>query len=226
MHVIFPRPLKRVLGKIIPFSLYDLIPTFNLGTGTADGTTYLRGDQTWVPFSDILPTASYGLYAQTSLGIPIANTAVETSLIGAGVGTLTVPANAFKVGDSFTVKMCGHLSCANNETIHIRLRSDGNIIGDLGVFQMKIATDKHFELVSDFTIAKIGGAGVAELFVNGQYSYNQNANTQLDGVNFALVSNTTFDTTISNTLTITAQWGLANVANSIQSQNFVLQKVY
>lgn len=226
MHVIFPRPLKRVLGKIIPFSLYDLIPTFNLGTGTADSTTYLRGDQTWVPFSDILPTASYGLYAQTSLGIPIANTAVETSLIGPGVGTLTVPANAFKVGDSFTVKMCGHLSCANNETIHIRLKSNGVVIGDLGVFQMKIATDKHFELVSDFTIAKIGGAGVAELFVNGQYSYNQNANTQLDGVNFALVSNTTFNTTITNTLTITAQWGLANVANSIQSQNFILQKVY
>lgn len=226
MHVIFPRPLKRVLGKIIPFSLYDLIPTFNLGTGTADGTTYLRGDQTWVPFSDILPTASYGLYAQTSLGTNITNTTVETSLIGAGVGTLTVPANAFKVGDSFTVKMCGYLSCANNETIHIRLRSDGNIIGDLGVFQMKLSTNKQFELVSDFTITKIGGAGVAELFVNGQYSYNQNANTQLDGVNFALVSNTTFNTTITNTLTITAQWGLANVANSIQSQNFVLQKVY
>jgi len=30
MHTIFPRPLTRVLGKIIPFSLYDLIPTFNL----------------------------------------------------------------------------------------------------------------------------------------------------------------------------------------------------
>lgn len=226
MHVIFPRPLKRVLGKIIPFSLYDLIPTFNLGTGTADGTTYLRGDQTWVPFSDILPSASYGLYAQTALGTVIRNTAVETSLIGAGVGTLSVPANAFKVGDSFVFKMCGYLSCANNETIHIRLRSNGIVIGDLGVFTMKLSTNKHFELVSDFTIAKIGSAGVAELFVNGQYSYNQDANTNLDGVNFALISNTTFDTTITNTLTITAQWGLANLANSIQSQNFVLQKVY
>ena len=226
MHVIFPRPLKRVLGKIIPFSLYDLIPTFNLGTGTADSTTYLRGDQTWVPFSDIMPTASYGLYAQTALGTVIRNTTVETSLIGPGVGTLTVPANAFKVGDSFTVKMCGYLSCANNETIHVRLRSNGIVIGDLGVFTMKLSTNKHFELVSDFTIAKIGSAGVAELFVNGQYSYNQDANTNLDGVNFALISNTTFDTTITNTLTITAQWGLANLANSIQSQNFVLQKVY
>ena len=67
---------------------------------------------------------------------------------------------------------------------------------------------------------------MAELFVNGQYAYNQNANSQLDGVNFALVSNTTFDTTILNALSITAQWGLANVANKIQSQNFVLTKIY
>ena len=169
---------------------------------------------------------TYGLYAQTATSTPIANTTVESSLVGPGVGTLTVPANSFKVGDSFTFKMCGRLSCANNETIHIRLKSNGIVIADAGIFQMKITTDKFFELVADFTVTKIGAAGVAELFVNGQYSYNQNANSQLDGTNFALISNTTFDTTITNSLTITAQWGLANIANSIQSQNFVLNKTF
>lgn len=169
---------------------------------------------------------SYGLYAQTTLGTAITNTTTETSLIGTGVGTLSVPANAFNVGDSFALKMCGHLSCANNETIHIRIKSNGIIIGNLGVFQMKLSINKYFELISDLTITKIGGAGIAELFVNGQYSYNQNANSNLDGSNFALISNTLFDTTITNTLTITAEWGLAKPENSIQSQNFVLQKVY
>lgn len=169
---------------------------------------------------------SYGLYAQTALGTNITNTTVETSLVGTGVGTLSVPPNAFNVGDSFTAKMCGLLSCANNETIHIRVKSNGVTIADAGVFSMKIATNKYFELTLDFTVTKIGGAGVAELFTNGQYSYNHNAAGEIAGNNFALISNTVFNTTVVNTLTITAQWGLAKPANSIQSQNFVLQKVY
>lgn len=172
------------------------------------------------------PPANYGLFAQTVVSTPIANTIVESSLIGTGVGSLSVPANGFSIGDSFALKMCGNLSCANNETIHIRIKANGIVIGDLGVFQMKIATNKYFELIVDFTIAKIGVAGVAELFVNGQYSYNQDSNSTLDGSNFALISNTTFDTTILNALTITGQWGLANAANSIQSQNFILTKTY
>ena len=150
------------------------------------------------------PGPSGGLYAQTALGTLITNTTVETSLIGTGVGSLTVPANGFNVGDSFTAKICGPLSCANNETLHIRIKSNGVTISDTGIFQMKLTTNKYFELLIDFTITKIGGAGVAELFVNGQYSYNQNANTNLDGVNFALISNTNFDTTVINTLSITA----------------------
>jgi len=173
-----------------------------------------------------IPEGNYGLYAQTALGTLITNTTTETSLVSAGVGGLTVPANTFKVGDSFTARMCGTLSCANNETIHIRVKSNGVTIADAGVFQMKITTDKYFELVLDFTVTKIGVAGVAELFTNGQYSYNHNAAGEIAGNNFALISNTLFNTTITNVLSITAEWGTAKTANKIQSQNFVLTKVY
>ncbi len=184
------------------------------------------GGETVVTIPGAIAPTIYGLYAQTALGTNITNTITETSLVGTGVGSLTVPANFFTVGDSFLAKMCGTLSCANNETIHIRVKSNGATIADAGVFSMKISTNKYFELTMDFTITKIGAAGVAELFTNGQYSYNHNAAGEIAGNNFALINNTSFNTTVNNVLSITAEWGSAKTANSIRSQNFVLTKTY
>lgn len=183
------------------------------------------------PITDFIPTiivqtGNYGLYAQTELGSIIIPSSGEESLIGAGVGALTVPANGFNIGDSFTAKMCGLLNCANAQDIHIRVKANGNVIADAGVFRLNIATNKYFEIMLDFTVTKIGIAGVAELFSNGQFSYNKNANNTIDGNNFAYIDNTAFDTTIINTLDMTAEWITTDVLNSIQSQNFVLTKVY
>lgn len=183
------------------------------------------------PITDFIPTiivqvGNYGIYAQTQLSTPVVSASGEASLIGAGVGSLTVPPNGFQVGDSYTAKLCGNLSCANSQDLHIRVKSNGNIIADAGVFRLNITTNKFYELTIDFTITKIGGLGSGELFVNGQFSYNKNANSNLEANNFALIDSTMFDTTISNTLSITAEWVTSNVANSIQTQNFVLSKVY
>ena len=56
--------------------------------------------------------------------------------------------------------------------------------------------------------------------------YNHNSAGDIAGNNFALITTTIFDTTVLNSLSITAEWGAAKPANSIQSQNFVLTKMY
>lgn len=172
------------------------------------------------------PSGAAGLYAQTAYSTPIITASGEASLIGTGVGTLTVPANAFQVGDSFVGKMCGNLTCANNETIHIRIRSNGIVIIDAAIYTLSISTNKFWDLTLDFTIRSIGGATTAALAANGTFTYNKNANSNIDGIHFGQISNTVFDTTISNTLTITAEWISVNAANTIRSQNFTLTKVY
>ena len=172
------------------------------------------------------PMGLPGLYAQTANSIPVIPASGEASLIGSGVGTLSVPANAFQVGDSFVAKMCGILSCANNEVLHIRVRSNGVVIVDAAVYTLSLATNKYWDLILDFTIRNIGGPGVGVLGANGSFTYNKNANSNIDGINFALISNTVFNTTVINSLTITAQWITLNAANTINSQNFTLTKVY
>ena len=206
-----------------------MIQVINIGTTANDGTgDTVRNafDKVNDNFAEVYALASNGLYAQTALSTPVVYASGEASIIGNGVGTLSVPANAFKVGDSFVAKMCGQLSCANNQIIHFRVRSNGVVIIDALQYTLATSTGKFFDLVLDFTVAKIGGAGTAQLFANGVFTYNKNASNTIEGVNFGLVSSTLFDTTVSNTLNITAEWITNNAGDTIRSQNFTLTKVY
>jgi hypothetical protein len=169
---------------------------------------------------------SNGLYAQTSLSTEIVNTNVESSLVGAGVGTLTVPANAFRVGDSFTAKMCGRMSCLNNSNLTIYITTNNINIVSIPLIGLVTATDKIWDLIIDFTISQIGNLGVADMHVNGTFNYNRQSNNQFVATNFLTTNLPDFDTTISNTLDIKAKWGAASANNSIQSQNFNLFRIF
>jgi hypothetical protein len=46
------------------------------------------------------------------------------------------------------------------------------------------------------------------------------------GFTLSTINNTTFDTTIANTLIVTANWNTTNAGNSIYSTNFTLTKIY
>lgn len=266
--MIFGRPLKKVLGKIIPFGRIETIHPQNLGTGVRDGSNFLRDDGVWsdIPLQqaystiqeegtsltqqtiidfqgtgvtatngtgktiitipgNIAPT-TYGLYAQTANGPSVTGIA-EQSIIGAGVGTLSVPANAFSIGDSFTTALDGRISCVSSATIHIHVKTvAGAILADTGVVSLAAATNKSWILNLYFTVRTLGGAGVASISSGGLFSYIRNGGTQFEGFVLSTINTTTFDTTVNNELVITAQFNTGDAGNTIQSYNFTLQKVY
>ena len=167
-----------------------------------------------------------GLYAQTVNSTPITNNTSETDIISTGVGSLTVPANAFQIGDSFNAKLIGHLSCNSSATIRFRIKTGTIILADTGIITLDTATNKHWEMDIAFTVRTLGAAGVASIASGGMFSYIKNAGTNFEGTDFSIVNNTTFDTTTNNTLKITAEWGAASAANSIYSEIFTLTKTY
>ena len=167
-----------------------------------------------------------GLFAQTGNSTIITGI-TESTLINGGVGTLTIPANGFQVGDSFRAIFAGVMNAANNQTIRIRVKAGAITLLDSGVQNLGSSViNDIWSLNIDFTIRQIGGAGVASIVSLGSFHYTKTNNASVQGFGFNVVNNTTFNTTINNTLDVTVQWGSNNAGNNIYSDIFILNKTY
>jgi 2-methylaconitate cis-trans-isomerase PrpF len=163
----------------------------------------------------------FGLYAQTVQSSTVTNTTTETTIVGAGVGSLSVPADTFAVGDSYHGKVGGVISAQNGDTIEVHIKSGSTILASTGSISLEAVTSLGWECELDFTIATIGATG--SICTNGNFAYNRNTGS-LEGFVFQDVE--VIDTTVSNTLDITVTWGQAKTQDEIYSANFVLYKTY
>ena len=166
-------------------------------------------------------TVSAGIYAQTANSTTITNTTTETSVVGTGVGSLTFAADHFVVGDSYHAKIGGEIAAQNGDDITIRIKSGSTVLATTGTISLSPTTDLGWECELDFTVAAIGASGT--MCTNGNFAYTRNTGG-LEGYVFQDVE--TFDTTVSNTIDITVEWGQAKTQDTIYSANFVLHKVY
>ncbi len=176
--------------------------------------------------NNVPATNSYGLYAQTANSTIITATVAESSLVGTGVGSLVVPPNGFSIGNSFRADLGGVLSSKNGDTIRIRVKSGSVVLGDSGPQTLPATTNDIWQLAINFTIRQIGSAGVASIVTLGEFHNTKSSNNQQEGFAFNTVNSTTFNTTITNTLDITAQFSSTSELNSIYSDIFVLNKIY
>ncbi len=207
------------------------IYTYNISTASLTGNrtaTFQDASGVVAYLSDIpfvSSTQNYGLYSQTVESGFITGL-IEGSLIGTGVGTLTVPANGFQVGDSFALTMCGKISNANNQNLVVQLKTGSLQIGTTGTITLPTTTDRNWELTANFTVRATGISGVASLQTNGKFVYNKNSSNAFEGICFDFNDSSNFNTTVTNTLNVTATWLTNNVANTIHSHQLNLKKTY
>jgi hypothetical protein len=209
----------------------------NLSAATVSITTTPTTDQTntnilvrdsstgLIKQKTIPNTLSYGIFSQTGETANISGT-TEQSIIDGGVGTLTVGANQFQVGDAFTVNINGHLS-NNNDNLRLKIKSDSVVLADSGNFNLNTGgSELIFSLQINFIIRKIGGTGTASIFTKGLMTVIKPSNFTTFGFSFEDLNNTTFDSTISNTLDITAQFDATDPTTYIYTDFLVLNKIY
>ena len=197
---------------------YDLV---------SSGVTYS------IPFSALTaqfnPTPTfqpiYGLFSQTGDSATVSGI-TEQTIVGDGVGTLTIPANGFSVGDTFKATIKGHFSSAN-DTSRVRVKAGDIILSDSGDFTLNTGGDEVLiTLELYFVIQGIGSATNASILTKGDLTTIKSSNFTVQGYAFETTNNSTFDTTTENTLNITWEFGNTDNTTYILSEVFTLVKVY
>ena len=163
-----------------------------------------------------------GLFAGTADSLTLtASTAEQSILPTAFVGPgFSVPPNAFQIGDSFHCVLAGDFGSNNGDTLTIRLKAgptSTTILATL-VVPLNNSSGSSFETEIDFQLRNIGGAGVADICSNFDFTYNQSGGGgAFVGERGVFQNNTTFDTTVLNILEITAQFSSTNASNTIKT---------
>lgn len=166
------------------------------------------------------PINSGSFNMTTTKNIP-AGTAVLTSIIGAGSGTNTIPANSLSVASSFQVKANGIFLNANNQTWEFDVQINGvSVFGGVKTFTANISANDIWDIELDFTIRSIGGTGTA-MFC-GILEVLDAGN--VIGVPLTTLTPITVNTTIANTVDIKCRPITGGVA--LDSQIVRVNKMY
>ncbi len=192
--------------------------------GLASGAITLRQYQSIKVVSDgsnwqieALPATVGNLFCQTATGT-IANSTTETAISSTGVGSLTLPANFFVAGK--TIRICGrgYHSSASAPTIRIKVKFGSTVILDTTAVTSGNDTNAMIEIAGDITCRTTGASGT--VFAQGQYHEFGSSPNAFQMVNTATV---TVDTTASQAITVTAQWGTASASNTISLTNLTVE---
>jgi hypothetical protein len=151
----------------------------------------------------------------------VAATTTETDLLAGStsVGSLTFPANGFGVS-CWELSARGSFGCASPSlTLRFKL---GSSIRTL-VINLSATAGQSFDLSVKFAVKALGAAGVARVGSSINMLHGAAGAAVMGGV---VDEDDTFDfdTPISNTLVLTAQWSSSNASNGIQTYSASLRK--
>lgn len=157
------------------------------------------------------------LFNQTVSGT-CANTTAETTISNTGVGTLTLPANFLSIGKTLRIKISGFFSSVSAPTLRLKIKAGSTVLLDTTAVALGNHTNAGFSINAEVTCRTIGAGGT--VFSQGVFYEIGGTKNSHKMVN---TSATSLSTTVSQALSVSAQWGTANAGNTITLSNLMVQ---
>lgn len=141
----------------------------------------------------------------------VTNTTTETSILGTGVGTKTLPANFFVAGKTIRLRVGGVYSTPiGAPSLIIKVKYGSTIIAQVTTTAL-LASASNLEFDGEvlITCRTTGSSGTVMVHGDVEYSTGVTGTIAVDSLNHAGAT-TTINTTTSNALDVTVQWDTAS----------------
>jgi hypothetical protein len=162
------------------------------------------------------------IFAQTA-SVTVADTASETTLTGAGQGSLTLPANFFTVGRTIRLKAMGVFSDTGTPTLNVRFKLGSTTICSTGAVALAgTISNNVWSVEIELTCRTVGASGT--VIAQGLFKYDESTHAgTTEGM--ASTTTTTIDTTASQAVNVTVQWGSASPSNTMTCTNLTVERI-
>lgn len=155
------------------------------------------------------------LFTQTT-SVTVANTVTETTLIGSGIGTVTLPANYGFSGKTLMFEGFGYHSATAAPTIRIRIYKGTTVLLDTGAQSSGNSTNALIQIRAQITWR-------SSTSVSAQGFYQEEGTGTPNNFQMVNTAPVTVNAT-SEALSITVQWGTASASNTITLSNLSIRE--
>lgn len=181
-----------------------------------------------IPYKSPLAQLDHDVFVQTA-SVTVATTAAETTLIGAGSGSVTLPADYLKKGTTLRIVALGNYgTLAVPGTFNFRVKLGGTTIGTTGDFTPVVSGSAQIWKVE--TVLTVRTTGVSGTVFAQGYLLVQSAVIALptmSAANLVPMNNTattTINTTTANAIDFTADWQTSSGSNTVTCTNLWIKR--
>jgi hypothetical protein len=193
--------------------------------GTGNGFTKFTGPTT-AEKTFTLPDMSLPLsgvvFTQTT-DVTVANTVSETTVLGTGIGSLTLPAGALTAGKTLRGTLRGYVNATADPTLSVKVYLGAVAVYTGPTLSIYPDTDSAFTMMFDVTCRTVGSSGTVQSQANTLYIVDEEGTKFSVPLDVSQTSTVTIDTTSANVINVKTAWGTADVGNAITITNAVFE---